>query len=41
VQFPRPRTLEMTYEPAFVDAMHRARLLIGDSRVNAEGDVAP
>ena len=41
VPFPRPRTLELTYEPAFVDAMHRARLLIGDSRASAEGDIAP
>jgi NitT/TauT family transport system ATP-binding protein len=35
VPFPRPRTLQMTYEPEFVDAMQRARMLIGEGRVNA------
>jgi NitT/TauT family transport system ATP-binding protein len=39
VPFPRPRTLEMTYEPEFVDAMHRARMQIGEGRANAEIEV--
>jgi NitT/TauT family transport system ATP-binding protein len=36
VTFPRPRTLQMTYEPKFVDATHRARMLVGEGRDNAE-----
>jgi NitT/TauT family transport system ATP-binding protein len=36
VNFPRPRTLEMTYESDFVDATHRARMLVGEGRENAE-----
>ena len=39
VPFPRPRTLQMTYEPEFVDAMHRARMQIGEGRANAEIEV--
>jgi NitT/TauT family transport system ATP-binding protein len=39
VSFPRPRTLEMTYEPEFVEAMHRARMQIGEGRVSAEVEV--
>jgi NitT/TauT family transport system ATP-binding protein len=32
VTFPRPRTLQMTFEPEFVDAMQRARMQIGEGR---------
>jgi len=35
VNFPRPRTLDMTFKPDFVDAMHRARMLVGEGRENA------
>jgi NitT/TauT family transport system ATP-binding protein len=38
VAFPRPRTLQMTYEHEFVEAMHRARMQIGESRISAEAD---
>jgi NitT/TauT family transport system ATP-binding protein len=31
VEFPRPRTLEMTFGSEFVAAMHRARMLLGAS----------
>lgn len=39
VPFPRPRTLEMTYKPEFVEAMHKARMQIGEGRVSAESEV--
>jgi NitT/TauT family transport system ATP-binding protein len=38
VGFPRPRTLEMTYDTEFVEAMHRARMLVGEGRDNVEAD---
>jgi NitT/TauT family transport system ATP-binding protein len=41
VPFPRPRTLQMTYEPEFVDAMQRARMQIGESRVSAGIEARP
>lgn len=41
VPFVRPRTLQMTYEPEFVEAMQRARMQIGEGRVNAEIEAAP
>ena len=34
VTFPRPRTLQMTYEPEFVEAAHRARMQIGEGRAS-------
>ena len=40
VPFSRPRTLQMTYEPEFVEAMHRARMQIGESRMSAEAETA-
>jgi NitT/TauT family transport system ATP-binding protein len=40
VTFPRPRTLQMTYAPEFVDAMQRARMQIGEGRLNADPEVA-
>jgi NitT/TauT family transport system ATP-binding protein len=39
VPFPRPRTLQMTYIPEFVDAMQRARMQIGEGLANAEAEV--
>jgi NitT/TauT family transport system ATP-binding protein len=36
VTFPRPRTLQMTFEPEFVEAMQRARMLIGEGRGGAK-----
>jgi NitT/TauT family transport system ATP-binding protein len=41
VPFPRPRTLQMTYEPEFVDAMQRARMQIGEGLVNAGAGEGP
>ncbi len=41
VPFPRPRTLQMTYEPEFVDAMQRARMQIGEGRANAGIEAGP
>jgi NitT/TauT family transport system ATP-binding protein len=32
VPFPRPRTLQMTYEPEFIEVMHRARMQIEEGR---------
>jgi NitT/TauT family transport system ATP-binding protein len=40
VTFPRPRTLQMTYEPEFVDLMQRARMQIGEGRLGADAEVA-
>jgi NitT/TauT family transport system ATP-binding protein len=40
VPFPRPRTLQMTYTPEFVDAMQRARMQIGEGLANAEVEIA-
>jgi NitT/TauT family transport system ATP-binding protein len=40
VTFPRPRTLQMTYAPEFVDAMQRARMQIGEGRLNVDSQVA-
>jgi NitT/TauT family transport system ATP-binding protein len=32
VPIPRPRTLQMTYEPRFIEVMHRARMKIDEGR---------
>jgi NitT/TauT family transport system ATP-binding protein len=40
VTFPRPRTLQMTFEPEFVDAMQRARMQIGEGRGTAQTETA-
>jgi NitT/TauT family transport system ATP-binding protein len=39
VPFPRPRTLQMTYAPEFVEAMQSARMQIGEGRDNAGAEV--
>jgi NitT/TauT family transport system ATP-binding protein len=41
VTFPRPRTLQMTFEAEFVDAMHRARMQIGEGRDAAKNEAIP
>jgi NitT/TauT family transport system ATP-binding protein len=40
IEFPLPRTLEMTYLPEFVAEMHRARSLIGETRAAPQQGVA-
>jgi NitT/TauT family transport system ATP-binding protein len=40
VTFPRPRTLQMTFEPEFIDAMQRARMQIGEGRETAKAEAS-